>query len=342
MPVNKNAYLRYLILDNCLRSRSNQYTLDDLISTVNSELIEERGLEKGISKRTIQLDIQHLREEFKAPIVVKNKKYYQYSDTKFSITEKQLNNREVEAIEEAIQLISQVSNFSQYSSFQKSIQQLQAQFSEIGKQQKILHLEEAVQYDGIKWLQVLFKAAQEGIQIELFYSKFQDKDYQVFIMNPYIIKEFRNRWYAVGYTTLKSTGNKPDRIFNLPFDRIKAIELTSTRFDLNPEDPIYSYFDDVVGTTVPSNQPVQLIQFRVVKAENQANYIRTKHIHQSQTELYDLEDEFWVYFSIQVIPNHELNRVLLSYGKFLEVLSPISLRETLAEHAIQMEILYSN
>ena len=58
--------------------------------------------------------------------------------------------------------------------------------------------------------------------------------------------------------------------------------------------------------------------------------VRTKLLHQSQKEAETLEDGS-VLFSIDVIPNHELERDLLGYGEGITVLSPHSLVEKLQE-----------
>lgn len=68
------------------------------------------------------------------------------------------------------------------------------------------------------------------------------------------------------------------------------------------------------------------IVFRV--EEKQAPYIRTKPLHQSQQEV-GVDDEDGVLFSIDVIPNHELERDLLAFGDGLTVISPEKLRKQL-------------
>ena len=56
--MNKNALIRYRTLDNCLRNRYRKWTLEDLIEACSDTLYEYEGIEKGVSKRTVQADIQ--------------------------------------------------------------------------------------------------------------------------------------------------------------------------------------------------------------------------------------------------------------------------------------------
>ena len=54
MPVNKNALLRYKIIDRCLRNRYRRWTIEDLVDEVSEALYDMEGIRKGISLRTIQ------------------------------------------------------------------------------------------------------------------------------------------------------------------------------------------------------------------------------------------------------------------------------------------------
>ena len=73
MPVNRNALIRYKTIDNCLRHRNRRWTLEDLIEACSDALYEYEGIDKGISKRTVQMDIQMMRSDklgYNAPIEV--------------------------------------------------------------------------------------------------------------------------------------------------------------------------------------------------------------------------------------------------------------------------------
>lgn len=63
MPVNRNALIRYKTIDTCLRNKYKQWTLEDLIDACSDALYEYEGIDKGISKRTVQMDIQMMRSE---------------------------------------------------------------------------------------------------------------------------------------------------------------------------------------------------------------------------------------------------------------------------------------
>lgn len=61
MPANRNALIRYKTIDNCLCNKYRRWTLEDLIDACSDALYEYEGITKGISRRTIQMDIQMMR-----------------------------------------------------------------------------------------------------------------------------------------------------------------------------------------------------------------------------------------------------------------------------------------
>lgn len=63
MPANKNALIRYKTIDNCLRNRYRRWTLEDLVEACSDALYDMEGITKGVCARTIQMDIQIMRSE---------------------------------------------------------------------------------------------------------------------------------------------------------------------------------------------------------------------------------------------------------------------------------------
>ena len=89
MSVNKLALIRYKTIDDCLCNRRRKWTLEDLIEKVGEALYDTEGISTGVSRRTIQADIQLMRSDklgYNAPIVIRDKKYYCYEDADYSIT----------------------------------------------------------------------------------------------------------------------------------------------------------------------------------------------------------------------------------------------------------------
>ena len=109
MPVNKNALLRYKIIDRSLRNRYRRWTIEDLVDAVSDGLYDMEGIQKGVSLRTVQADIQMMRSDklgYNAPIEVYDQKFYRYADPNYSITELPLTNEDVRLIDKAVDLLA--------------------------------------------------------------------------------------------------------------------------------------------------------------------------------------------------------------------------------------------
>ena len=49
MPANKNALIRYKIIDKCLRNKYRRWTIDDLVDACSDALYEMEGITKGLA-----------------------------------------------------------------------------------------------------------------------------------------------------------------------------------------------------------------------------------------------------------------------------------------------------
>ena len=68
MSTNKNAQLRYQILNRCFSNFRQRYTIDDLVEEVNEKLYDLNGTE--VSLRQIREDIKFMRDSvgYNAPV----------------------------------------------------------------------------------------------------------------------------------------------------------------------------------------------------------------------------------------------------------------------------------
>ena len=113
MPANKNALIRYKTIDACLRNRYRRWTLDDLVDACSDALYEMEGITKGVSVRTVQMDIQIMRSDklgYNAPIEVYDRIYYRYADPDYSITDMPLSIDDCKLIKKAIALLKNKGN----------------------------------------------------------------------------------------------------------------------------------------------------------------------------------------------------------------------------------------
>ena len=60
MSINRNAQLRFLVLDKCLSNTGRQWTWKELLEKVNDALLEDNPISKGIGKTQLYEDLKDL------------------------------------------------------------------------------------------------------------------------------------------------------------------------------------------------------------------------------------------------------------------------------------------
>ena len=334
MALNKLALIRYKTIDACLSNRFRKWTLEDLIEKVSDTLYEYEGISEGVSKRTIQLDIQTMRSErlYNAPIVVVDKKFYTYEDPKFRITESPLGAADLEKMNEVVGILRQLSGFSHFGEMREIIARLENDLNRNRTAgQSVVHMESNPMLKGLEWIDPLFKAILAKRTLRIDYQSFKSRQVREGIYYPYLLKEYRNRWFLM----CKAKGHKT--LLNLALDRIQGLEtLRLEPFVEHPSVDFDHYFEDVIGVTKSENAktvPV-LLEF---DAET-VPYVLTKPLHASQQIMHTENGKTIV--KIEVVPNFELEREILGFGAHIKVLGPRFLKSRIAESVKGMLALY--
>lgn len=65
MPLNKQAVIRYQVLDQCFANRHKRFYIEDLLEACNKALYEYCGLECGVNKRQLYDDIRFMAGKLK-------------------------------------------------------------------------------------------------------------------------------------------------------------------------------------------------------------------------------------------------------------------------------------
>ncbi len=314
MSINKLALIRYKTIDNCLQNKFRKWTLDDLMEACSEILYEYEGIDRGVSKRTIQMDIQNMRSEklgYNAPIVVREKKYYAYQDNNYSITNIPLTKQDLSILSEVLGVLKQFKGFNYFQEISGMVTKLE---DKLYKQQhkgfSFIDFEKNDLLKGLEHIDVIHKSIINEQTLIIKYKSFKAKEPNDIIFYPYLLKEYRNRWFLFG--------KKSNTILTLALDRIEEINLSKEVFFKNSDFDVQNYFNDVIGVTKTQGQIPQLIVLKITKEH--APYISTKPIHHSQKII--KEDIDGTIFSIEVIWNFELEREILGFGEYIKVLSP--------------------
>ncbi|MBQ0052997.1 MAG: WYL domain-containing protein [Bacteroidales bacterium] len=323
MPVNKNALLRYKTIDNCLRNTGRRWTLDNLIDACSDALNEFTGKDELVSKRTIQLDIQKMRSDelgYNAPIEVYDNKYYRYSEPNYSITNTPVSESDLKQMREAVGVLKQLSGFSGFSGMEDVVGRLEDHISSVRHERKpAIWFESNERLKGLNFITPLYKAIIAKQPVILTYQSFKSLLPNTHAFSPYILKEYRNRWFVFG------RGPRDKYVVNLALDRI--VDLRAAADESFMEDSSFdpeTYFKDMIGVTKIPGTMDRETEVRFWASAPQVPYIETKPLHRSQMVIERNEDGSAI-FQITVCLNYELEKSLLEFAEGIKVLKPKSL-----------------
>ncbi len=333
MPSNKNFSIRIEILDECFRNRNRNWTLSALVTQVNEKLKAKFGI--NVNKRTVQNDIRHMIDEMSAPIekVRKNGQIlFVYTDYTYSIKNQPIKAEEVCYLTDAINILRQVNDFGIVSVVDSIISKFRSDSNE-----KRLHEVPIIQFErhvlerGIAYIDDLYVAIKEKRALRISYRSFKAKDAKHFTFFPYLLKEYRNRWFLFG-----SQEGSTD-IVNLALDRIEGIKNSNTEFVGNEQFDPREYFKWILGVSMPRSPEVE--EFVLKISPTLAPYVLSKPIHSSQKTIKRYKNGS-VLIMLPLIWNYEFQSTLLGFGVDVEIKLPLARRLAIKESLRKAHNLY--
>ncbi|MCB9256905.1 MAG: WYL domain-containing protein [Chitinophagales bacterium] len=320
MPVNKEAFLRYRILDRMLRTKNKPFpTMDDFL-----EVLEEK-LGKTFSVSTVQKDIKSMKEDellgYKAPIKF-HRMYngYYYTDPNFSITEVPLSEEDLDAIEFAalvLQQFKEVKLFGEFGSAVDKIFNAVNVNSILGEEDstQYIQFEKVPFYKGSEWIAPLLEYIKQRQTIVITYQRFEVNEAKEHEVHPILLKEFRNRWYLIAML------EKNDRIVTYALDRISECKASNIPYRFHAKFSAENYFKHAYGITTFEEEPSEII---LECSPIQAAYFKTQALHDTQKILEEKEN--FVRLSLRVGLTTEFLMDLLSFGSAVRVIEPLALK----------------
>ena len=243
----------------------------------------------SFSTRTFQRDLNEIRNLFKIDI------RFDFSRQVYFIADdgnSDLSTRILESVD-TFNALKVVSDVTQYMFFEKR------------------------KARGTQHFYGLIHAISNRIVINLIHQKFDSDEPTERLVEPYALKEAKGRWYLFA----KDTEDKKLKTFGL--DRVIDFNYTSKRFDYPKNLDVNEFFRHCFGVINPENEKEQeiILSFDA----DQAKYIKSYPIHESQTIL--LDDEYELRVKLDLFITLDLIMELLSYRDTFEVIAPQSLRD---------------
>jgi predicted DNA-binding transcriptional regulator YafY len=321
MPTGKNASYRYRLIDQALRNKGKRWNYFDLIQHVSEKLAEEFDIEKGISQRQFDDDIRIMRKDppqgYGAPIIREDGNIF-YKDPDFSINDNPLNETDVETLNEVLRIIKSFQSLPQMRELETILGKVKGTISQsLGDQ--IIELEHNPNAKGLAHIEWLYPRIKEGKELRIEYKPFSRVESITYIFQPFLIKEFNNRWFLLGWLP------EIKKFTVLGLDRIVSYKETGNIVNNAKKKEMLKLQKNIIG--VSPSEDKKPVEVKIWAVSAQVPYLLTKPMHPSQ-KLIDDQPEGSI-ISLNVIPNFELEQTLLMYGERIQVLEPIELRDNI-------------
>lgn len=335
--MNQEMLFRIRVIDNCLRKASRKWTRETLAAACNEHAWEHLDLDRNYTVLTISRDLKRMKAEppagFGAPIEWEaGHKTYRYTDASYVLDRLPLYQKDINLLEEALGLIQS----APYFELDQGLSTLANRIAErlnlkrTPSELPAVVFSHSQKVQGQQWISLLYNAVIQKQCMVLTYQPFVEPAERQ-VISPYLLREYNRRWFLIGHS------HKYQKIRTYALDRIQeADEYLLEDFYLQPGFNPTTYFEPVIGVSIPEKGKVEELLIRTTPLR--ARYLSTKPMHHSQRLVGATENHS--IFAIRVIPNIELERLLLSLGEEAVVLQPDWLRQRIADRLKHAAINY--
>lgn len=296
--MSKRGYIsRYLLILKKLKVKPYS-TYEELQAYIEDQFdylqMQDDNLQIGFSKRTLQRDIKEIRNVFGIDIE------YSKSQKGYFISQNENENMNFQRMMEAFDMFNSLNLAQDLTPF--------------------IHLEK-LRPQGTENLYGLLHAIKNRLQIKFNYQKFWEEELSQRFVEPYALKEFKNRWYIM------AKDSKDNNIKSFALDRLTNLEITNQTYQYPDNYSIEQSYRYCFGIISPNDEEPQdiILSFDPF----QGKYIKTLPLHDTQQVLVDNDEEMKI--KLKLCLTHDLVMELLSFGDNMKVIEPKSLADQIKQ-----------
>ncbi|MFV0140740.1 WYL domain-containing protein [Empedobacter falsenii] len=175
------------------------------------------------------------------------------------------------------------------------------------------------QASGLENLDGLIHAIKNSKIISCSYTKYWEGIPNKKVLEPYAMKEFRNRWYLIA----KDRNDNDFTLKTYGLDRISNLEIHSSTFVKNNIVNVEDMFVNSFGIISTLGQEPTKITLSLIPW--QGMYVKSLPIHHSQKILVDNENELKL--ELNLVPTYDFYQEILTHNERLLSLEPKVVRE---------------
>jgi predicted DNA-binding transcriptional regulator YafY len=296
--MSKRGYIsRYLLILKKLKVKPYS-TYEELQTYIENQFdflqMQDDTLNVGFSKRTLQRDIKEIRNVFGIDIE------YSKSNKGYYISQSETENMNFQRMIEAFDMFNSLNLAQDLTPF--------------------IHLEKR-RPQGTENLYGLLHAIKNKLKIKFTHQKFWEEESSQRLVEPYALKEFKNRWYIL------AKDSKDNNIKSFALDRLTNLEITTQTYQYPDNYSIEQSYRYCFGIISPNGSEPQdiILSFDPF----QGKYIKTLPLHETQQVLADNDRETRI--KLKLCLTHDLVMELLSFGDNMKVIEPKSLADEIKQ-----------
>jgi predicted DNA-binding transcriptional regulator YafY len=180
---------------------------------------------------------------------------------------------------------------------------------------------------GQEFLADIIEAMKKGQCIRITYQSYWRDKSNTFMIEPYCVKLFKQRWYVVARSPYY------DEVLIYSLDRILHLEvLVDESFKMPDSFNPSEYFEEYYGVIIDDDYDVEDVKLKV--SAGQANYLRSLPLHHSQREVQIISE--YSILELKIRPTYDFYQEILRNGEEMEVLEPLWLRKEIARKIEKM------
>ena len=290
--MSKRGYIsRYLLILKKLKVKPYS-TYDELLSYIENQFdylqMQDDTLQIGFSKRTLQRDIKEIRNVFGIDIE------YSKSQKGYYISQSENENMNFQRMMEAFDMFNSLNIAQDLTPF--------------------IHLEKR-RPQGTENLYGLLHAIKNRLQIRFNYQKFWEEELSQRLVEPYALKEFKNRWYMM------AKDSNDNYIKSFALDRLTNLQITNHNYVYPNNYNIEHSYRYCFGIICPNEEEPQdiILSFDPI----QGKYIKTLPLHETQRILVDNDEELKI--KLKLYLTHDFLMELLSFADNVRIIEPKTL-----------------
>ena len=243
-----------------------------------------------VSKRTIERDLEQIRYVFGLNIKYDRAREGYYIDKEHT---------------------SDFDTFMRFMEIVNTAQLITDSLSESSDSLSYISFDKGGGLQNVELLKPLLRATTEHRTISFEHLNYQTGKLKPFTIEPYLLKEYQNRWYVVGWFP------KRKAMLTFGIDRIQELKVNTEMFVFDEElDPKYR-FEQIIGVNYTEEKMQKIV---LSFTAFQGKYVKSLPVHYTQKILVDDENEFRI--ELWVIPNYELTQFILMHSNNVKVIQP--------------------